>query len=96
MAGLAGLAATVTATTDPMRARYMAAIARRPLIPVLDRDQAAQLLQNATSQLREAYRLLRIRPDLSEQVERAGLITRSIAGRLALESPTAKGKPYEQ
>lgn len=86
----------MTATTDPMRARYMATIASRPLVPDQDRDQAAQLLRSATDQLREAYRLLRIRPDLSDQVERAGLITRSVSGRLALEAPDAKGKPYEQ
>ena len=38
-------------------------------------------------------RLLRIRPDLSDQVERAGLITGSISARLALESPNSTGKP---
>ena len=69
-------------TTDAMRARYQATIDARPAIPEHDRALATKLLQNARDQLREAFKLLRHRADLSDLVERAGLNAAAAAARL--------------
>lgn len=76
---------TPSPQADRMRARYQAAIAARPAIDPHDLKCAAAWLANAREALREAYKLLRIRDDLAELVERAGSAATAAAGRLERE-----------
>lgn len=80
---------TPSPQADRMRDRIAAAIAARPAIDPHDLHCAKLLLSNARQNLREAYRLLRVREDLGELVERAGANVAAVAGRIDRER--AKG-----
>lgn len=73
---------TPSPQTNRMRARIAAAIAARPAIDPHELHCAALLIANAQANLREAYRLLRVREDLAELVERAGCAAAGAADRI--------------
>jgi hypothetical protein len=74
-------------TTDAMRERYHAAVAARPPLSELQRRQARLLLEVAAENLREAYKVLQGRPDLSDGVSSAGRAVMGLRARVDLETP---------
>lgn len=79
-----------TPTTEAMRARFQAAMAARPPLTELQRRQARLLLEVAAENLREAFKVLQGRPDLSEAVSSAGRAVVGLRARVDLETPHAQ------
>lgn len=76
---------TPTPTTDSMRARIREIEDSRPALDDHTRQCVGQLLDNAAEQLREAFKLLRHRPDLSDPIKFAGLSAKAVKARMGLE-----------
>lgn len=73
---------THNATTDSIRAAYLAKLQSRPVIDPHDLQTARTITCNSVDWLREAYRLLKARPDLSDHIQRAAAALKVLQQRL--------------
>lgn len=73
--------------TDAVRAATLAALNNRPVIDPHDHQAATAIANNAVDWLREAYRLLRNRPDLTPYVQTAAANLKVLQTRLEQEKP---------
>ena len=76
------------------RAAYQAAIANRELIDPHDLASSGQIVENSITWLREAYRLVKTRPDLAEYLERSAASLKALQRRLADEAQRGQGRAH--
>ena len=80
-------------TTDAIRTAYLATLANRPVLPPQDLDNAALIASKVMDRLREAYRLVKARPDMAEPLERAATSLKVVLNRIGEEQGKTRSFP---
>ena len=80
-------------TTDAIRTAYLATLDGRPVLPHQDLNNAALIACNALDWLREAYRLVKARPDMAEPLERAATSLKVVLNRIGEEQGKTRSFP---
>jgi len=81
------MAQTHNRQVDAVRAATLAALNNRPVIDPHDHQLATTITGNAVDWLREAYRLLASRPDLTQYLQTAAANLKVLQTRLEQEKP---------